>query len=84
LALQEIATLLPRKMAKELGNDEGHSPDGDKSDKKDGKPTSTPNSKASTVEMAIIYIKQLQQELVDANKRAEDAETKLADSAGVS
>jgi hypothetical protein len=28
--------------------------------------------------MAIIYIKQLKQELADANKRAEDAERKLA------
>ncbi|KAK9770615.1 putative Helix-loop-helix DNA-binding domain-containing protein [Seiridium cardinale] len=80
-ALQEIATLLPGKMAKHIANDEGDSPEGDK---KDGKPSSTPNSKASTVEMAIIYIKQLQQEIADANKRAEAAEKKLAGSAEAS
>lgn len=76
-ALQEIATLLPKKMANAIGADEGDSPEGDKPEKKDGKSASTPNSKASTVEMAIIYIKQLQQEVADANKRAEEAEKKL-------
>ncbi|MCV5073741.1 helix-loop-helix domain-containing protein, partial [Escherichia coli] len=38
-----------------------------------------PNSKASTVEMAIEYIKQLQKEVADANKRAEEAERKLVE-----
>lgn len=50
---------------------------GESSDKKDAKNSSNPNSKASTVEMAIEYIKQLQQEVADANKRAEEAEKKL-------
>jgi hypothetical protein len=36
-----------------------------------------PISKASTVEMAIEYIKQLQREVAAANKRAEEAERKL-------
>ncbi|ETS87607.1 hypothetical protein PFICI_01435 [Pestalotiopsis fici W106-1] len=76
-ALQEIATLLPKKMVSDIGNDEGDSPEAEKLEKKDGKSANTPNSKASTVEMAIIYIKQLQQEVADANKRAEEAEKKL-------
>lgn len=75
-ALQEIATLLPKSVLKE--NEEAvESPGSDKAGKKDGKQTGTPNSKANTVEMAIVYIKQLQQEVADANKRAEDAEAKL-------
>ncbi|KAF3017483.1 hypothetical protein E8E14_010865 [Neopestalotiopsis sp. 37M] len=76
-ALAEIATLLPKKMVSDIGNDEGDSPEGEKAEKKDGKSANAPNSKASTVEMAIIYIKQLQQEVADANKRAEEAENKL-------
>lgn len=71
-ALQEIATLLPKGVLAE-GKDSG----GESSDKKDAKGGSNPSSKASTVEMAIEYIKQLQQEVVDANKRAEKAEKKL-------
>lgn len=72
-ALQEIATLLPLGTIIE-GKDSG----GENSDKKD-KNGVTPNSKASTVEMAIEYIKQLKQEVLDANKRAEEAEKKLHD-----
>ncbi|KAK4143264.1 helix-loop-helix DNA-binding domain-containing protein [Dichotomopilus funicola] len=76
-ALQEIATLLPRppkdsesevsdsKKGKDGGNGGG------------ANSSSAPNSKASTVEMAIEYIKQLQQEVADANRRAEEAEKKL-------
>lgn len=70
-ALQEIATLLPLGTIIE-GRDSG----GESGDKKD-KNGSTPNSKASTVEMAIEYIKQLKQEVAEANKRAEEAEKKL-------
>lgn len=70
-ALQEIATLLPLGTIIE-GKDSG----GESGDKKD-KNGSTPNSKASTVEMAIEYIKQLKQEVVEATKRAEEAEKKL-------
>lgn len=71
-ALQEIATLLPKGVLTEAKDSGGES-----SDKKDSKNGSTPNSKASTVEMAIEYIKLLQQEVADANKRAEEAEKKL-------
>lgn len=71
-ALQEIATLLPKGTIIE-GKESG----GESSDKKECKNGGTPNSKASTVEMAIEYIKQLKQEVLDANKRAEEAEKRL-------
>jgi hypothetical protein len=70
-ALQEIATLLPQAPA------EAKLSEGDESEKKDSKTGNTPNSKASTVEMAIEYIKQLQREVAEANKRAEEAEKRL-------
>ncbi|KAI1332511.1 hypothetical protein F5Y16DRAFT_357962 [Xylariaceae sp. FL0255] len=73
-ALQEIATLLPNSGVKEGSEADGDSGSGEK---KEGKPSNAPNSKASTVESAIEYIKQLQKELAEANKRAEDAERKL-------
>lgn len=76
-ALQEIATLLPNGAALESKESGGES--GDKKDSKNGV---TPNSKASTVEMAIEYIKQLKQEVADANKRAEEAEKKLQEKEG--
>lgn len=71
-ALQEIATLLPNGAALESKESGGES--GDKKDPKNG---ATPNSKASTVEMAIEYIKQLKQEVAEAKRRAEEAEKKL-------
>ncbi|KAL2020857.1 hypothetical protein VTK56DRAFT_7848 [Thermocarpiscus australiensis] len=67
-ALQEIAALLPRPPKD--GEGEG-------SDSKKDKGGGIPNSKASTVEMAIEYIKQLQKEVAEANRRAEEAEKKL-------
>ncbi|KAL2132292.1 hypothetical protein VTI74DRAFT_3979 [Chaetomium olivicolor] len=69
-ALQEIATLLPRPPK----GSEGECSDA-KKDKSTG--GGAPNSKASTVEMAIEYIKQLQKEVAEANRRAEEAEKKL-------
>ncbi|CAK7229421.1 hypothetical protein SBRCBS47491_007238 [Sporothrix bragantina] len=86
-ALQEIATLLPTPPPKDVkadaagDDDDGGEGNGDK--KKDGKAgiaggnNSAPNSKASTVEMAIEYIKQLKKEVAEMTKRAEDAEAKL-------
>ncbi|KAK3337392.1 helix-loop-helix DNA-binding domain-containing protein [Cercophora scortea] len=76
-ALQEIATLLPRppKDSKESRRSEEDG-DGDGEDGKD-KVGGAPNSKASTVELAIDYIKQLQQEVAAANRRADEAEKKL-------
>lgn len=84
-ALHEIATLLPKSVTKDMNlkSDDGDSQDGDKSDKKD-KQANGPNSKASTVEMAIVYIKQLQQEVAEANQRAEEAEKKLGIDTAVS
>jgi hypothetical protein len=76
-ALQEIATLLPQGVVRESSDDgEG--------EKRDGKQSSVPNSKASTVELAIEYIRQLKQEVAEAKqeaaeaaRRAEEAEKKL-------
>ncbi|KAI0446823.1 helix-loop-helix DNA-binding domain-containing protein [Xylaria telfairii] len=73
-ALQEIATLLPKGALKESSEGDGDNGSGDKTD---GKQSNTPNSKASTVESAIEYIKHLQKELAEANKRADEAEKKL-------
>ncbi|KAH8788529.1 helix-loop-helix DNA-binding domain-containing protein [Diaporthe sp. PMI_573] len=87
-ALQEIATLLPSGVVIE-GKDSG-AESGDKKDSKDSKNGGGPNSKASTVELAIDYIKQLQKDLeakdkeIEAErKRAELAEKKLQEKEGV-
>ncbi|KAK3330228.1 helix-loop-helix DNA-binding domain-containing protein [Apodospora peruviana] len=79
-ALQEIATLLPRpppKEAKEAAAVEAAAAAAAAAGDGKEKPGSVPNSKASTVELAIEYIKQLQQEVAEANRRAEEAEKKL-------
>ncbi|KAK7752749.1 hypothetical protein SLS62_005301 [Diatrype stigma] len=77
-ALQEIAILLPKSVTKEMGDNDDSSPGDNKKDK-EGKQANGPNSKASTVESAIVYIKQLRQEIAEANKRAEAAEKKLSE-----
>jgi len=64
-ALLEIQSLLPR------GSEHPLAPSSDSGYEGSGE------SKASTVERAIEYIKQLKQEVADANKRAEDAEHEL-------
>ncbi len=76
-ALQEIATLLPLPPKDSEG--EGSDSKKDKSGGAGGGGAggAAPNSKASTVEMAIEYIKQLQQEVAAANRRADEAEKKL-------
>jgi hypothetical protein len=86
-ALQEIATLLPSGLMPE-GKDSG-AESGDKKDPKDSKNSGGPNSKASTVESAIDYIKQLKKdleakdkELEAQRKRAELAEKKLQEKEG--
>jgi hypothetical protein len=78
-ALQEIATLLPRGQAKDSGGEKSGSGDaGENNELTNGKGGSqSANSKASTVEQAIEYIKQLKKDLADATKRAEDAEKQL-------
>ncbi|KAL3423723.1 helix-loop-helix DNA-binding domain-containing protein [Phlyctema vagabunda] len=73
-ALQEIATLLP----KVAGKDSGCEKSGDGGDQGESKcGGQSASSKASTVEQAIEYIKQLQTEVAAANKRAEEAEKLL-------
>ena len=74
-ALQEIATLLPRKTGKDSSGEKSGSGDGGENGAKGAQ---SANSKASTVELAIEYIKQLKSDLAEANKRAEEAEKKLA------
>lgn len=81
-ALQEIATLLPRSInSKDSGGEKSGSGEGDgeiaESAAAKGASQSA-NSKASTVEHAIEYIKQLKQDLEDANRRAEEAEKRLS------
>lgn len=76
-ALQEIATLLPRPPGKEKEVKEAPEPDSSGGGEGKDKSGATPNSKASTVELAIEYIKQLQKEVAEANRRAEEAEKKL-------
>lgn len=73
-ALQEMATLLPRGSVPE-GKDSG----GESGNTQESKNIASSSSKASTVELAIDYIKQLQKEVADANKRAEEAEKRLQD-----
>ena len=76
-ALQEIATLLPKVPGKESGGEK--SGDGaENNETANGKVSAqSANSKASTVELAIEYIKQLQKEVEEANLRAEKAEKEL-------
>ncbi|KAK6226773.1 helix-loop-helix DNA-binding domain-containing protein [Colletotrichum tabaci] len=71
-ALQEIATLLPQPPKDSKSEAEER-----KEREREAKAGGAPNSKASTVELAIEYIKQLKQEVADANRRAEEAEKKL-------
>ena len=79
LALQEIATLLPRGPSKDSGGEKSGSGDGGECHEavttKGG--SQSANSKASTVELAIEYIRQLKNDLLEANKRAEEAERQL-------
>lgn len=78
-ALQEIATLLPRNNSKDSGGEKSGSGDGENPEGGTTKGTAqSANSKASTVEQAIEYIKQLKKDLADATKRADEAEKKLS------
>ena len=77
-ALQEIATLLPRKSGKDSSGEKSGSGDGEENAIAKGGGAQSANSKASTVELAIEYIRQLKSDLAEANKRAEEAEKKLS------
>jgi Helix-loop-helix DNA-binding domain len=79
-ALQEIAILLPRGCSKDSGTEKGGSGSGDAAEGRGGGGGGggqSANSKASTVELAIEYIKQLKKEVADANRRADEAEKAL-------
>jgi hypothetical protein len=78
-ALQEMSTLLPKNMSgKDSGCDKSGSGDNAAEDNEKGVngkgTTQSANSKASTVENAIAYIKQLKREVEEQTKRAEEAE----------
>lgn len=75
VALQEIALLLPASSPRDGKAAQG-------SPEADSKGAGTPGSKASTVEMAIEYIKQLKEEVEVAKRRAEVAEAKLKEKEG--
>ena len=84
-ALQEIASLLPASTAPSGGSNVSQSKEADPSNKTTistniittGTAAQQSNSKASTVEMAIEYIKSLQSELKDVKKKLETAERQL-------
>jgi len=87
-ALQEIASLLPSSTpelngigARSGSVDAGTPAGGGMNGMMNGTAAQQSNSKASTVEMAIDYIKSLQTELKDVRSRLEDAEKKLGGSA---
>src|SRR5437762_1554312 len=86
-ALQEIAKLLPNNGRGVLNKDEVCSGDGGDCSEENinnsgnapkNNTTQGPGSKASTVEMAIEYIKQLQRQVDEQTRRADEAEAKLA------
>ena len=72
-----MVTLLPPGRGKGTGNENGGSESVDAEKGEQGNGVRSANSKASTIELAIEYIKQLKQEAADANKRAEEAEQEL-------
>lgn len=79
-ALKEIENLLPPSLAAERCKDKekNSEPGATGSSKSPDKPASNqPISKASTVELAIVYIKNLQKELAETKQKLKDAETKL-------
>jgi hypothetical protein len=76
-ALKEIESLLPPSATSNVKKERSSSNDGDDGDK--AGVVGQGNSKASTVEMAIVYIRALQQELGEVKSKLEAAEKKLAE-----
>lgn len=84
-ALQEIASLLPASTAPSSGTNGSQNKEAGPSNKTSistniimtGTAAQQSNSKASTVEMAIEYIKSLQSELKEVKRKLETAERKL-------
>ena len=84
LALQEIASLLPSSPLSSHGTNQVPGRDGGANDSSaatgvimTGNAAQQSNSKASTVELAIEYIKSLRAELQDVKCKLDTAETKL-------
>lgn len=77
-ALQTIATLLPSHV--KGTKVPGRKTSGDKNE--DTEPDAA-NTKASTIELAIKYIRQLQREAADANARAQEAEMKVEETVSI-
>lgn len=78
-ALKEIETLIPETFAQMRTAKEAAACNVKPSDKEKEKAGNQAASKASTVEMAIDYIKALQQELITTKTKLVDAESKLED-----
>lgn len=74
VALKEMESLLPATTATKGKRDRSGSIDGDSGDKA----AAAGNSKASTVELAIAYIRSLQADLSETKAKLEDSEKKLA------
>ncbi|OJD17500.1 hypothetical protein AJ78_02421 [Emergomyces pasteurianus Ep9510] len=87
-ALKEIEGLLPPSLIREKekadrAGDGDAGANGNAGSKTSDKPSSTQTiSKASTVEMAIVYIKSLQHELSETKEKLKVAESKLPENAG--
>jgi hypothetical protein len=86
-ALKEIESLLPpgfaqERLSKEKSEKTGSQTSGNEKngDKEKDKSSTTAISKASTVEMAIDYIKALQEELADTKAQLKAAEAQLSTS----
>ncbi len=75
VALKEMEALLPSTPTVKGKRDRSGSIDGDQGDKS----AASNNSKASTVEMAIAYIRALQAELTETKAKLEDRERQLAE-----
>jgi hypothetical protein len=75
VALKEMESLLPPAPTTNGKRARSGSLEGDSADKA----AASSNSKASTVELAIAYIKTLQAELADTKARLEDREKELAE-----
>ncbi|RMD39326.1 hypothetical protein DV735_g5799, partial [Chaetothyriales sp. CBS 134920] len=79
LALKEIESLLPASITAAVNKREKHSATSETDNADKAAPSIQGASKASTVEMAIVYIKSLQAELKMTQDKLETAEKKLAD-----
>ncbi|KAL2810225.1 helix-loop-helix DNA-binding domain-containing protein [Aspergillus granulosus] len=77
-ALKEIETLIPPAYVQSKHNKEAAACNGKAGDKEKEKAGNQPISKASTVEMAIDYIKSLKAELESTKKKLEAAEAQLS------